>query len=265
MLKRAITGAVFVAIVIGSFTLHRWSAFSLTTLICVLAFNEFSRIVKSKDLQFNHFTWLLFIPLILGNAPINFDFDFITLFYVIVPIILITELYRNKTNPIQNIAVSLFGFIYAAMPMFIFLSSYSKENDNYYFPIAMGYFILIWANDTFAYLSGRFFGRTKLFERISPKKTWEGSIGGGILTIGAAYFISSFWTELLFFDWAIIACIAIVFGGLGDLVESMFKRSLDIKDSGNILPGHGGILDRFDAAILGAPVLYFFVSNFINA
>ena len=117
-------------------------------------------------------------------------------------------------------------------------------------------FLLIWTNDTFAYLSGRFFGKTKLFERISPKKTWEGTIGGIIFTIIVGISISYWTIEYNMFFWVFAALLIAPCSIFGDLLESLFKRSLNIKDSGNILPGHGGILDRFDAAIFAIPFFY---------
>ncbi len=112
------------------------------------------------------------------------------------------------------------------------------------------------ANDTGAYLVGRKFGKHKLFERISPKKTWEGSFGGAILGLGVGYLNAQLFPDLSLFNWMIVALLVVVFGSLGDLVESMFKRSLGIKDSGKLLPGHGGILDRFDGIFIAAPVVY---------
>ena len=166
------------------------------------------------------------------------------------------ELFRNKPNPFNNIGFTVLGIIYIIVP-FLLLSITSFDitsSDISYAPNKLlGFFLLIWANDTFAYLVGIAIGRTKLFERISPKKTWEGTIGGIICTQGIAYIISIYFTELTMIQWMIIALIISVFGTLGDLVESMFKRSLGVKDSGNILPGHGGILDRFDAVLLCSP------------
>ena len=124
------------------------------------------------------------------------------------------------------------------------------------FQIIIGFFILLWSSDTGAYLAGRFFGKHKLFERISPKKTWEGSIGGGVLSLIAAYVISLFFHNIELKDWMILAIITVVGGGLGDLVESMHKRNLNVKDSGNLLPGHGGILDRFDGLFIAVPFIY---------
>ena len=120
-------------------------------------------------------------------------------------------------------------------------------------------FILIWANDSFAYLVGRKFGKTKLFERISPKKTWEGSIGGVFFGLLLGYLNSQIFDGLDTPTWMAIAVIVVIFGSLGDLVESLFKRSLGIKDSGKILPGHGGVLDRFDGIFISAPMVYTFL------
>jgi phosphatidate cytidylyltransferase len=123
---------------------------------------------------------------------------------------------------------------------------------------------MLWANDTGAYLVGSKLGRTKLFERHSPKKTWEGLIGGIIITGIAAYIISIYFTELTVDQWIWIGLLISCFGTTGDLIESMFKRSIDVKDSGGILPGHGGLLDRFDGLLLAAPVVYaylYFVTN----
>jgi phosphatidate cytidylyltransferase len=117
--------------------------------------------------------------------------------------------------------------------------------------------LIVWTNDTFAYLVGRFFGKTPLFERISPKKTWEGTIGGIFFAIVAAYLIAYF-SEMDWIYWTIAAVIIAPAAILGDLLESAFKRSLQVKDSGNILPGHGGILDRFDATLLAAPLFFIF-------
>ncbi len=143
----------------------------------------------------------------------------------------------------------MFYFIslFPALPGFIF-DSYSYHPHN-----LLGYFFILWTYDTGAYLAGSKFGKHKLFERISPKKTWEGAIGGALLALTIAYIISLYFTSFSMTNWMIIAIIIIITGTLGDLVKSSFKRSINIKDSGNIIPGHGGILDRFDALFLSAP------------
>lgn len=147
-----------------------------------------------------------------------------------------------------------------ALPITL-LYELSFINDNqfggeYNYQIVLGFFFLLWANDTGAYLVGRKLGRTKLFERISPKKTWEGSIGGGLMGLGIGYMNALLFPDLSLINWLVVALIVLIFGSLGDLVESMFKRSLNIKDSGKLLPGHGGLLDRFDGIFIAAPIVY---------
>jgi phosphatidate cytidylyltransferase len=128
--------------------------------------------------------------------------------------------------------------------------------------IIIGFFILIWANDTGAYLTGMSFGRRKLMERISPKKTWEGFIGGFIIASLVAWFLSDWLGVVDKIHWVVIALIVSVAGTYGDLIESMLKRSTGVKDSGTIMPGHGGFLDRFDSAIVSFPLVYLFISLF---
>jgi phosphatidate cytidylyltransferase len=189
-------------------------------------------------------------------------------FFLIVPLwltIFIYELLRKDEfsqsieNPFENIVTTILGHIYIIFPFnfILFFGSFSEKSgsfaDIYNHELIFGFFFLVWANDTFAYLVGVAIGRTKLFERISPKKTWEGTIGGVFCTQGIAYVISIYFTGFAPVHWHAVALIVSVFGTLGDLVESMFKRSLGVKDSGTILPGHGGILDRFDGVLLAAP------------
>ncbi len=219
-------------------------------------------------------------------------------FTFIIPLIFLTfilELFANNSFPFSNIAYTLLGVIYIALPMslanylvldlgvnvneinilpqestsviesvtsIIDLNDFARRVD--FTPnVLLGLFFLIWSNDTGAYLVGVSFGKHKLFPRISPKKSWEGSIGGAITAIGVAYLISIYFTEISLISWIAIALVSVVSGSLGDLVESMFKRSINIKDSGRILPGHGGLLDRFDAAILALPFVYTYIKLFI--
>ncbi len=175
--------------------------------------------------------------------------------------IFFSELYRNKEKPFLNIAYTLMGIIYVVLPFAMWanflngptisVTGYESETYNPHF--LLGFFFLLWTNDTGAYLVGSTMGKHKLWERISPGKTWEGFFGGVILSLGIGYVISLFYHELHFIIWMVMALIASVIGTLGDLVKSLFKRSINVKDSGTILPGHGGILDRFDSFLLATP------------
>ncbi len=185
------------------------------------------------------------------------------IFTMMIPLLVGTffvELYRNKETPFINIAATILGIIYVVLPFALWVNyvcPYSRGSLlSVYDPhILLGYFIILWTNDTGAYVTGMTMGKHKLWERISPKKTWEGFIGGAVLSIALAYLISRYYTELSPLLWMTIGLMIGVFGTLGDLVESMFKRSIDVKESGSLLPGHGGILDRFDGVLLSTPLV----------
>lgn len=174
--------------------------------------------------------------------------------------IFIRELFRKSEIPFVNIAITILGIVYLAVPMalmsLISASSPTEATGGYHAHIILGYLFIVWASDTGAYFAGVNLGKHKLFERISPKKTWEGVIGGAFFALIIAWIISKYYTDLSLIDWVIITCIIVVAGTLGDLVESMFKRSIHIKDSGNVLPGHGGFLDRFDAFFISSPFVF---------
>ncbi len=170
--------------------------------------------------------------------------------FIFIPILI--ELWRKKENPIYNTAILVFGWMYVLLP-FCMMNTIHL-NDTNRFPLLAGMFLLIWMNDTFAFLSGKFFGKTKLIERISPKKTWEGTIGGIIFTLIAGMIIGYLFDSDRIIFWIISALIIAPSSVVGDLFESMLKRNANVKDSGNIMPGHGGMLDRFDAALFTVPL-----------
>lgn len=213
------------------------------------------------------------------------------IFLILIPLfffIFIFELYSNNKRPFSNIAFTILGVLYIALPFSLFnymvfeVQDLSNEVlpeieqivanikpvdvDNItmsYTPnVIMLFFVFQWAYDTFAYLFGISIGHNRLFESVSPKKSWEGAIGGAIATIGFAYYLAQHFTFLSLTDMIVVASIIVVFGTYGDLVESLYKRSLGIKDSGNILPGHGGILDRFDSTIMAAPIVFVYLQLF---
>lgn len=172
----------------------------------------------------------------------------------------VIELLRNKNRPYQNIAFTWMGIIYIAVPIAMLLDiAYRQNIFQYSHHLVLSYFILIWTYDTMAYVCGLLWGKHKLFERISPKKTWEGAVGGLLFALLASYLLSTFFEELTRFQWFTFATLVSVFGTIGDLAESMLKRSIGVKDSGNILPGHGGLLDRFDALFLAIPSVYLYL------
>ena len=169
-----------------------------------------------------------------------------------------SPLYKKSEHPFTNIAYTMLGVFYVSIPFSLFCAS-GFVNGTYSYHIPLGFLLIIWSSDSGAYVIGSLIGRTKLFERISPKKTWEGTIGGGLLSLTLAYVLSNYFIELSRFDWMMISIIIVITGNLGDLAESMFKRSINVKDSGTILPGHGGILDRFDAVFISAPFVFTYI------
>lgn len=195
--------------------------------------------------------------------------DEVDVYYValVIPmaiILILQELFSKDDIPYQNISSTLFALFYITMP---FASlNYLSFNEDLYTKIGLstnwnlliGFFIILWTNDSMAYLTGRLIGRTKLFERVSPKKTWEGFFGGVGFAVLAGYLFGYF-TESSTMHWMIMAVIIGVFGTLGDLSESLLKRSGDVKDSGTIFPGHGGVLDRFDGILLSAPLIIIYL------
>ncbi len=260
---RTLTGAVFVAVMIGGIIWNFWSYIFLFSLIALLGINEFFSLIKERISLLQKITGIIFGTILLAAScgkyfyPVSHTLFTNGLFIIILifPLFLFAQLFR-KDSTLSFFSPILFGILYVILPFCYLLLAYSSENywsNENNSKIILGYFFLIWSNDTFAYLVGRSFGRTKLFERISPKKTWEGTIGGVLCTIGIGYVLSIYFTSLSPLQWMILAIIVSITGTLGDLVESMFKRSLGVKDSGNILPGHGGILDRFDGVLLSAP------------
>jgi phosphatidate cytidylyltransferase len=181
---------------------------------------------------------------------------------LLLPLLSLFLLFQEKEkNPLSEVGAFAMGFWYCFLPMLL-LFALGLSSGEYDFRIPLGILILTWGLDVGSYFSGRALGRRPLFPRISPKKTWEGSIGGGLVCLGLAWAFSTmpFTSDQITFDWLIVGGIIAVFSQLGDLVESMYKRSIAIKDSGSILPGHGGFLDRFDGTYFSIPIIFLYFS-----
>ncbi len=271
MTQRTITGGIFVSILIGAILFSAYSFSLLFFGITIIGLWEFYILSIKTGHDPQKIMGILIGALIFTGNTLNFSSTFRQ--YTFIPLALllpaifsvfIIELYRKKDKPFGNIAFTFVGIIYIVLP-FSLLSMIAFQDawwigSYIYNPHKIaGILFILWASDTGAYLSGKAFGKHKLFERISPGKTWEGTIGGGILSLAIAYVVSLFYKELTVIDWMIISLIIVVIGNFGDLVESLFKRSIDAKDSGTILPGHGGILDRFDSLILSTPFIFMYL------
>jgi len=255
---RGITGFFFVLIIVSAIILGEWYFQLLFGIIAILALNEFYGLFKSSDSKPNISQGLILgtIIYLIGLYSIHEQIITTTLigiFVLLFPLIGLAELFRSKKTPFQNMGITILGIVYIIIP-FILINLMRLNSDNYW-PV-LSIFILTWSSDTFAYLIGRKIGKHKLFERISPKKSWEGFIGGVVFSVLAGLLIAYFTGDNMT-KYAIYGMTIATFGTLGDLVESMLKRSLNIKDSGTILPGHGGLLDRFDAVIYVIPIIYF--------
>jgi phosphatidate cytidylyltransferase len=268
ILVRTLSGALFIVLVIGVFLLGVIPTVIVIGLFMTIALHEFYNLFTHKESArpFSVLGITIGVLTYLGAAASTLNWIDFNLFLVFIPLFLlvfIPVLIRKNGNPIIDVAITVMGWLYVVLPFSIFLFIYELPNSNAEWLIISGMFLIIWSNDTFAYLSGRFFGKHKLFERISPKKTWEGSIGGFIFAVIAGL-VYAFFTEQSFVFWGVGACIVSIAGVIGDLIESKIKRVTEVKDSGNIMPGHGGILDRFDAIMFAAPFFYVWCVLFIE-
>lgn len=265
--QRTLTGFVFVIVLVGAIMYSSLSFFLLLLFINTLGLWEYAAMFDGRPEAPNQWVTtaigtVIFMLLLAGSLlPVPAYMAKLIIPLLFVPFI--TELYSGRQDPFQRAGLSVGGILYFILPLYCFnLIATSGVHFSYDWHLPLSYFILIWSSDTFAYLSGRAFGKHKLFERISPKKTWEGSIGGALCTVAIALALHYFYGVYTIPVWIGLALIIVVFGTLGDLVESMLKRSLAIKDSGNILPGHGGIFDRFDSLLFSAPFAWAFLSIF---
>ena len=272
--RRTLTGAWIVFFVIGGFWLHP-ASFLITGLILLIGTQyEYYIIIRNSGVTPRIIPGLITgISTYLISALVASGVVPMTSFLIIIPLvifIMIRELYRKQDNPFDSLAHTFFPVIYTAVPFSLFpFSAFSHAGLDCIIPIEgltfspgiiIGFFLLLWANDTGAYLAGISFGRHRLMERISPKKTWEGFFGGLLFALFIAWILSGWLGVVDTGGWIVISLITSIAGTYGDLIESMLKRSGGVKDSGTIMPGHGGFLDRFDSTIISFPLVYLFFS-----
>lgn len=270
-ITRTLTGAVYVAIIIGSILSGQFIFASLFLLILVFSLLEFYRLCRNGNIKPQVITGVLISAIIynllflVSHQYIENYFLLLTIpLFIIIPIV---EILRNKANPVQNIAFTILSIVFLAFPFSIFnfiLIPYSNQPELYKPELIIGLFIIIWANDSGAYLSGKLLGKHKMIERISPNKTWEGTLGGAILAILISILYFSFFNYFSAIQVVLITFFTILAGTYGDLAESLIKRNFNVKDSGKVLPGHGGLLDRFDSMLLAAPIYYVLIYFTLN-
>ena len=266
--KRIISGLVFGGLFISSLYTH--ISFALLTFIFgIISTNEFNKLTNQKGIGYYIVFSIIYIYFALTEYLLNINNqpnswfndlkDTLLIFSIFVSLFLLRDLFSTK-NLISVLIKKYFRFIFYITSSFIFIYLIANFNGFYDPSIILGCFILIWVNDSFAYMVGKKFGKQKLFYSISPHKTVEGFLGGLLFCCISASIVSRYVDDSISTsNWLTMAIIVSVFGTLGDLIESKFKRESNVKDSGKIMPGHGGILDRLDSIIFASPYIYLFL------
>lgn len=263
--QRVLAGVAGGAVFIGAIYFSQWTFAALFLVLTMLGIREFYQLLTLRGFAPNYNAGI-----VLGSVLFVLTFLLqrqrvpLSVLYALPPIlffIFIAELFRKKEQPFVNIGLTLLGMFYVG-GSFSMLPILGFLNGNYSWQVILGTMFLIWTADSGAYFAGKTFGKHKLFARISPGKTWEGWLGGTLLSLSVGYLLAIYFQELDVLHWLGVAAIVSVFGVLGDLIESLLKRSLDVKDSGTLIPGHGGILDRFDSLIMVVPFIVAFLKLF---
>ena len=270
-LTRSLTGFVFVFIILGSLLLGEISYAIVFGAILIGALIEFYSFFKSGQYQPNKSLGfvsglVIFIVLFLTATDI-IAAEWSFCLFPLVLLSFIFEIYRERTTPIENIAITIFSILYIALPLGLVNSMVFPvyEDSRHFNPdILIAVLSIIWIYDSAAYMVGISFGRHRLLERISPKKSWEGTIGGAIIAVASSYVVSIFIPEISFMNWIVLTSLIVLAATFGDLFESLIKRNVGLKDSSNLLPGHGGILDRFDSLFFAIPVVVLYLKLIIE-
>ncbi|MCD4734444.1 MAG: phosphatidate cytidylyltransferase [Bacteroidales bacterium] len=275
---RSISGVVYGVSIIASILLGKTTFGAILLLLNFLALFEFINIIKKKGYQPNKYVLLVSSVIVFLTIYTRIFYSANNILFLVFPIILIIisilEIQR-KGRSVRNIMASLSGIFYITIPLAI-LPALLNSNNQLITEVSdfvrlirgkvfiLGFILFIWSNDTFAYITGSLLGKHKLAPNISPAKTVEGFIGGILLTVALAIVISLYWFDLTLTGWIGYALIVVFFGTFGDLLESWLKRKFGIKDSGTIMPGHGGILDRLDSILLASPFAILYLLIILN-
>lgn len=261
---RALAGFVFSVLVICSAWLGPLALGLLFLIFSTIGLYEFYSLNREKQ-HLKSFKWTglafgVIIYLLLCFLFNGFmDAKYLWLIAVLGVTMLCLQLVKLEASMIANVAVTWFGWIYVILP-FALINLLANITGEFSYELPVGFFLILWANDSGAYLIGKYVGRTKLYEKVSPNKTWEGLFGGIVFAFATAYILSQYFISIPWNQWIMISLIISIFGNLGDLFESQLKRTMGVKDSGNIIPGHGGVLDRFDGLLFSLPIVLFYLS-----
>jgi len=274
LIKRAITGIIFVAVLFGAIIYHPFTFLILFSIIVGLTLWEFYGLIQhneeiktTRPLNVLGGTFLFMASFLYANGYTSGDIFLPYLLFLMYT--LISELYYKASNPVNNWAINLLPQVYCAGSFsilnFITTTQYTEPGDSLYSPLfVLAIFIFVWLNDTGAYVIGSMLGKHRLFERISPKKSWEGFFGGLVVVLAGSQAFAWYEPEISRLNWLCLSATIVIFATWGDLVESLLKRTLGVKDSGKVLPGHGGMLDRFDSVLMAIPAAYVYIEYFIR-
>jgi len=263
LLKRSLTGVVFVAVILAGTMIHSLIFALVFLTLLVFTQYEFYKLIEKAG-----YTPQKLVGLILGGLFFILcyvavrkiiPYQFCLLIFPFMVFIFLFEVMRKKPGTLQNSMLTLGGFVYTVIPFSLlnFIVFPGFPDDRLFYPwILTGIFFILWMYDSMAYVGGSLFGKHKMCIKISPKKSWEGLITGAVFAVIMGILNSVIFQSLSMVSWIIAALIIVAFGTIGDLFESKIKRDLNIKDSGTILPGHGGFLDRFDSLLFAVPVVY---------
>lgn len=267
---RTVSAAVYAILLVGCLVFGGWTFLLFMLAASCLCLREFIRILHIEGRTVKFLVWVLHIVSIVVTAAVWGYFPNVEVsgapLVLLLPFLFMlfaAELFRAKDDAVSQLGKAVLASAYVSVPFALSVAVPAIVSGGYDYRVILGVFVLIWSCDTFAYLFGISVGRHKLMERISPKKTVEGFLGGFISTLVMGYVLSLFFPGTMdTAHWMAVAGIVAIFGVLGDLVESMFKRQAGIKDSGNIMPGHGGMLDRLDSFIMSIPFIYTYLYLF---
>ncbi len=257
--QRVLAGVIGATLIVSGIFFSAWTFFAVFFIIAIFTMLEFYKLVAQEEVRplkyWGAFLGMAIYTMVFLVQKGLLESKYYLLLFPVIATMFLIKLYDERDRkPFSSIAFTVLGIVYVAVPMAL-LSIIAFSKGDYNPAIIFGIIFLHWASDTGAYFSGTAFGKTKLFERVSPKKSWEGSIGGGVLTVIVALVLAYYFPSISQLEWLLMATIVVVAGNYGDLVESLFKRSIQIKDSGTIIPGHGGFLDRFDGLLISIPFI----------